>query len=383
MRLLDTDYLTEPRNRAVLGDKTTNAKAQGLQTVNVKGTIKEIEKSQKKAPTTIKPQQKQPQAEIQKLQIHAEEADPLSEEEPEYCPPKPKDLPYESDVFPDGALNFDMLKPENRLKGFYQYYFDPIDENGVSKSDRDLAERTQKALEEGDRKIKEDIENFEWTSIQDELDEARGVKPAASAAESVKPKSGRVAPTARKPVGTITSRTAASALSMDDTTKSLQRKSAKAMQAPVVKKKATSFAIPRFASTRPTLSQPGVLRRTPLCNIEANSRSTLGYNKGRVAASALASSTYKPAVNRAPGAFKPKASGLPRSETTCSTDSNKTITPARFNKQASAIADDQLWKERVPFLAIFNPEEEDDDCDFAGGAPPELEDEEFEMQLPE
>lgn len=367
----------------MLGDKTTNAKAQRLQTVNAKSTVKGIEKSQKQAPTTVKPRQKQPQTETQKLQIHAEETDPLSEEEPEYCPPRPKDLPYQSDVFPDGTLNFEMLKPENRLKGFYQYYFDPVDENGVSKSDRELVEKTQKALEEGDRRIKEDIDNFEWTSIQDELDDARGVKSAAPAAEPAKPRAGRVTPALRKPLGTVTSRTAATALFIDDATKSLQRKSAKAVQAPMVKKKTTSFTIPSFASSRPTISQPGVVKRTPLCNIEANSRTTLGYNKGRIAASALASGTAKPAVGRAKAPFKTKASGFSRSETTCSTDSDQTITPSRYNRQASVVGDDELWKERVPFLSIFNPEDDDEDCNIAGGPPPDLEDDEFQMGLPE
>ncbi|KAK9420252.1 hypothetical protein SUNI508_06521 [Seiridium unicorne] len=376
----------QPRNRAVLGDKTTNAKAGGLQPVNVKSTVKQIEKSQTNAPNTIKPKQKQPQAEIQKLQVHAEETDPLSEEEPEYCPPRPKDLPYESDVFPDGVLTFEGLKPENRLKGFYQYYADPIDENGVSKSERELAEKTRKALEEGDRKIKEDIENFQWTSIQDELDEAGTVKPAASAAGPVKAKDGRVTPVVRKPLGTLTSRTAATTLSMDDATKSMQRKSTKAVLAPIAKKKTASFAIPRFTGAKSAVPLPTTARRTPMANIEANSRTTLGYNKGRAAASVLASGTTKPAVRRAQGPFKPKASGLPRSETTSSTDSDMTITPARFaNKKTSVSTEDQLWKERVPFLSIFHPEDEGDDdgCDFAGGPPPELEDDEFEMQLPE
>lgn len=337
-----------------------------------------------KAPTTVKPKQKQPQAEIQKLQVHAEEADPLSEDEPEYCPPRPKNLPYESDTFPDGVLTFEALKPENRLKGFYQYYFDPIDEDGVSRSEKELAEKTRKALEEGERKIQEDIDGFEWTSIQDEVNGARNVKPKENVAGPVKSKSGRVTPATRRPVGTVTSRSAAAALTtMEDATKSLQRRSTKPALVPMPKKKITSFAIPRFPAVKSIASQPVAVRRTPMANIEANSRTTLGYNKGRAAASVLASGTTKPVARVAQGPFKPKASGLPRSETTSSTDSDGTMTPARFaKKQASAAAEEQLWKERVPFLSIFHPED-DDDCDFAGGSPPEFEDDEFQMQLPE
>jgi hypothetical protein len=380
---MNANHRIEPRTRAVLGDKTTNAKARGAQTVNVKSTIKEIEKSQKKAPTTTRPKQKQPQVETQKLQVHAEETDPLSEEEPEYCPPRPKDLASESDTFPDGVLTFEGLKPENQFKGFYQHYFDPIDENGVSKTDKELMERTRKALEESDKKIREDIENFQWPSIQDEIDETENIKPIASSGAQVRPKDVRTTQTTRKPLGTVTSRNVAKALSMDDATRSMQRKATRVTPVVVARKKTSSFAIPRFTSARPPAPQSTAVRRTPMANIEANSRTTLGYSKGRVAASALASGTAKPEARRAQGAFKPKASGLPRSETTSSTDSDMTITPARFaSKQALASAGDELWKERVPFLSIFHPEDEDD-CGFAGGPLPELEDEEFEMQLPE
>ncbi|KAH8198858.1 hypothetical protein TruAng_006966 [Truncatella angustata] len=379
----------QPRNRAVLGDKTTNAKAQALQTVNVKSAIKEIQMSKGKAPTTVKPKQKQPQVETQKLLIHAQVEDPLSEEEPEYCPPRPKDLPYESDVFPDGVLTFDMLKPENRMKGFYQYYFDPIGEDGVSKSEREEREATRKALEEADRKIKEDFDNFEWPSVQDEIDEANNVKPLKSKPTTLttaqsKAKEVRLATATRRPLSSLTSRTAASALTMDDATKSLQRRTLKPVLAPVARKKAASFTIPRLTGNKSAVPQPPAVRRTPMANIEANSRTTLGYNKGRAAASALLSGTTRPGAKRAPSPFKPKAAGLPRSATTASTDSDMTITPSRFAKTLiPASVDDELWKERVPFLSIFHPEDDDDDCDFAGGPLPELEDDDFQMQLPE
>ncbi|KAI1876660.1 hypothetical protein JX265_004186 [Neoarthrinium moseri] len=375
----------EPRVRAALGDKTTNAKAKGQQTVNVKSAVRELEKTQAKAPNTNRPKQKQPQAETQKLQIHAEALDPLSEEEPEYCPPRPKDLPYESDVFPDGVLTFDALKPENMFKGFHQFYFNPVDEDGVSKQDKELQQRIQKAMEEGERQIQEDMDSFEWGSLQRELDAPKTTQVTAPAAEPVKARSIRPTQTMRKPLGSVTSRTAASALAMNDATKSMQRKSAKAVPAPISRTKATSFAIPVF-KPRPAVPQSTAVKRTPMANIEANSRTTLGYNKGRAAASVLArkTTTTRPAAKPSQTLYKPKASGLPRSETTSSTDSDKTITPARFaSKNVFAEAEDQEWKERVPFLSIFNPED-DDGCDLAGGPLPDLEDDDdFELQVPE
>ncbi|KAH9910030.1 hypothetical protein F4778DRAFT_713859 [Xylariomycetidae sp. FL2044] len=373
-----------PRTRAVLGDKTTNAKAKGPQTVNVKSVVREIEKSQTKAPATVKPKPKQPHAEVRKLEVHAEETDPLSEEEIEYCPPKPKDLPYESDVFPDGVLTFDALKPENLFKNYYQHYFDPIDEQGVSLSDRQLAERNRKAMEECDRKVKEDMDSLVW-SIDDELDFGAAAKKDKASVPMKDPIKARKPNTTRVPLPTIRSRNAANALSMDDATKSLQRKTARpAIVGDPPKKKTTSFAVPGFRAARQPTVQPAAITRKKsleIKGIEADSRATIGYNKGRAAASLLAQGRAKPRV------AAPKAT-LPRSGTTLSDDSDKTITPARFaNKQLSTATEDQAWRERVPFLSIFNPEDEgeEDDCDLlAGGLPASMceeDEEEFEMKL--
>jgi hypothetical protein len=348
--------------------------------------VKEIEKSQGKAPATLRPKQKQPQAEIQKLQVHAEESEPLSEDDPEYCPPKPKDLPYESDIIPDGALTFEGLKPENLFKNYYQYYYNPIDENGVSKADKELAERSRKVMEECDLQIKKDVDEFDW-AIQDEMDAIKKDKQA-TITDPVKPKDISRAPAIRKPLSTIASKKAAAALSIHDTTKSFQRLTTKTIPSTDPKKKATSFAIPGLRGLKPTARPTAFPRKTSveIRNIEANSRTTLGYNKGRAAASALANKTTKPAAKPSQGPSKPKAAGLPRSDTTLSTDSNRTITPSRFARdQSSVAAEDQQWKERVPFLSMFNPED-DDECDLIGpGGPLALDDEEeeFEMRLSE
>ncbi|KAI8633104.1 hypothetical protein F5Y19DRAFT_288726 [Xylariaceae sp. FL1651] len=357
-----------PRARAVLGNKTTNAKAKGLQSVNVKSVVQDIEKSQTKLQNTIRPKQKQPQAETQKLQVHTEETDPLSEDEVEYCPPKPKDLPYESDVFPDGVLTFDALKPENMLKGYYRYYFNPIDENGISLHEKKLAEETRKAIEEGERQIKEDLDNFEWC-IEDELEpDVNVTKKAPTSAKT----SGAALTTkqavARKPLSTVRSRNAANALSLDDTTKSMQRKASKIPElSRPLHKKSASFAIPSLRMSRPPSSQNPSIPKKASAHIDANSRTTIGYNKGRVTASLLTKGSTATQPNTGLLASAPTYRGaIPRSDTTLSNDSDKTITPARYaHKQASvaAAAEDRQWSERVPFLAIFNPEDCDEDDD--------------------
>ncbi|KAH7033318.1 uncharacterized protein B0I36DRAFT_348390 [Microdochium trichocladiopsis] len=384
----------EPRSRAVLGDKTTNAKAKGLQSVNVKGAVRQIEQTASKPPATARPKQKQPQAETQRLQVHTEADDPLSEDEPEYCPPRPVDLPYESDVFPDGVLTFEALKPENMFKGYYQHYFNPIGEDGISLSDKRLAESTRRALEEGEKRIIDDMDSFEWATERELRED-----DAASRATVVKspiPKAGPVkrvttrGPALRESASNTMARRAASSLSIDDATKSLQRRTAVPVKQATVAPKRTGFVIPRLASTKAVTAKPvTAASRTTLerKGIEAASRCTIGFNKGRTTASML---------NRGPAppiSTRPRAP-IARVGSAVSRDSDKTVTPARFAKLNSASAaasaaavEDAEWKERVPFLSIFAHDDDgvDDDFDLLGGQPmPTLDasdDEDFEIRI--
>ena len=334
--------------------------------------------------------------------MHLSDGD--DDDDVEYCPPRPKDLPYESDVFPDGVLTFEGLKRENMFRGYYDYYVDPVDEHGVSASDRRMQERSRKALEECDRRVLEDMENFEW-AIQDELEEA-GVAPLKKKATAPAPnparpdKSKAPAAVARKAPPTIASKNAASALAMDEGTRSLQRRMARpAENNSLPKKKETTgttglgLAIPGFRAARQPTTRLPVASRIPSAGtekkgLEANSRTTIGYSKGRATASALAQGTAKPNPTRSVG-------GLPRPDTAVSsTDSERTVTPSLFaeNQSSAAAAEDQQWKERVPFLSIFNPdlgmdgEDDDDDCDLLGGGLPDSlcgddDDDGFELRL--
>ncbi|KAI0194032.1 hypothetical protein EV127DRAFT_509549 [Xylaria flabelliformis] len=375
------------RARPALGDKTTNAKAKGLQTVNVKSAVRDLEQSQVKLQNTVRPKQREPHVETQKLQVHAEETDPLSEDEIEYCPPKPKDLPYESDVFPDGVLTFEALKPENKMKGYYQYYFNPIGEDGLSQRDRELQEATRKAIEEGERLIKEDLDNFEW-SVKAKL--ASDIKPVKKAPAASK------LPAPRRALSTVRSRNAANVLSMDDTTKSIQRKVAKTSElSKPPPKKPSSFAMPTLRTSRPGSSQLPSAPKKSASELDATSRTTIGYNKGRATASLL-TRTKTPTNNFKKNTPRPASAsthrgGIPRSDTTLSNDSDKTITPARYaHRQAAtaAVDDDLAWRERVPFLSIFNPDvdcddDEDDVLGIKNKTPAFLDDddEEFELKL--
>jgi hypothetical protein len=352
----------------------------------VKGAVQEIEKSQAE-PTTVRPKQKQPQAELQKLQVHAGDSDPLSEEEPEYCPPKPKDLPYESDVFPKGVLTYEALKPENLFKGYYDYYINPVDEDGVSLGDRKLAERNRKAMVECDRRVQKDMDDFDWSvsDVPETKDYFKKSKQPAPDAEPTKSKENGKKVAGRKPLSTITSRNAARALSINEGTKSMQRKAVKAIPTAVPKRRVIS-AIPGLRAVRKPVVPPTAMTRKTSMEIraiEAHSRATIGHNKGRAVSSALANRATKPVAKSTQ--HRPKAAEPTHSEAASSTEWDKTITPARYaHKQASTVVEDEQWKERVPFLSIFNTEDEDD-CDVVGsGFPGALDDDdEFEMQLPE
>lgn len=389
-RKIFTNRQSAQRARAVLGDKTTNAKAKGIQPVNVKSAVKETEKSQARLQNTVRPRHREPQAETYKLQVHAEEPETFSDEEVEYCPPRPKDLPYQSDVFPDGVLTFDAMKPENMMKGYYQYYFNPVDENGITKRDRELAQETKKAIREGERKIKADLENFEW-SVKAELD---------ADTDPVKKTVSKKLPSPRKQLSTFRSRNAANMLSMDDTTMSMQRKAVRRIEpSKPVHKKSSSFALPALRASRPGSSQLPSVPKKSATELDATSRTTIGYNKGRATASVLTkiNPSAQPKKN-ASTSVTTTIRGIPRSNTALSNNSDKTITPARYvHRQATApstTAADEVngLQERIPFLSIFNPDlrndedEEDDDDPLGINNRPSVflddeEEEEFELKL--
>ncbi|KAK5654826.1 hypothetical protein OQA88_6862 [Cercophora sp. LCS_1] len=341
------------------GNKTTNAKARATQQTGVKDIVREFEKTTIKPTATARPRQPAPQIDASKLDVHIDKG-PLGEEEDvEYAPPKLKEIPYESDVFPDGVLTYEGLKPENLFKGYYDHYFNKIDENGMSAQERAIEHQRQLEFQRGDEQILRDMEEFDW-SIGD-VPESKGVfkvkkdDDALDTVAQVK-KAARLAPRAPN---TIASRKAAAALAMSAKAASTsQTKPAKTSVAP----KGQSFLLPRKRPVQPA-AQPtfGVRERATAI---AASRSTLGYSKGRSALSA-ATRQHEPPV------IKPRA--LSRTASTASSGSDCTITPARF---ARTQASNDLKK--PVFMAIFDFDEEDDRLPSTPGP----DDSEDEFQLP-
>lgn len=332
-----------------MGMKTTNAKAKTFQTPAGPVPQKEIEKAQPPQTSARRPK-KVTHAETSKIAVHGDES-PLAEIDVEYCPPKPKDLPYESEDFPDGCLNYDALQPGNLMRGIYQTYYNPVDENGLTRQDREHEVAYQKAAKEADEKIMKMMEE-DWT-VGDVPETFHHLKKKQPVLKDTKPVENKLAPLSSKGPATIASRKAAIALSVAPKSTVVPPKASKP-------KPATSFlSCPKPVS--PASTSNSVVGA-------AASRSTIGYTKGRNASTAL----------------KKRDGGMTRSVSNLSQSSDKTITPARFAEKGSGLGSEK-WR-RLKFLGAFDVDEEDTEPGLRGALPECLrrddeDDEEFVMTL--
>ncbi|KAL3418214.1 hypothetical protein PVAG01_09929 [Phlyctema vagabunda] len=338
-----------PRTRAPLGMKTTNAKTKAFQTPAGPAPEKDLEKTQTKQSSARRPKPKVTQT--VKLDIHGDEPGPLEEREVEYAPPKPRDLPYESEDFPNDCLDYSALKPKNRMRGWYDRYHNPLDENGVSIKDKEFEDNLAKALREGDERILKAVEEDDW-SVGDvpetfrhigkkESDVQRKVKVADQAKKSV-------ALSSRGP-GTISSRNAASALSAPSRTTMVPVR-------PSQPKPTTSF-LARSKKVVP-LAPTSTMRHTAAT---AASKSTIGYTKGRSASSAVNKSTHISDI------FAKPTVTMPRSISNLSQDSDVTITPARFARKSAEVGSDE-WS-RFKLLTTFDLDDEELEPGLRGALP--------------
>ncbi|KAL2122317.1 hypothetical protein VTJ04DRAFT_2772 [Mycothermus thermophilus] len=371
--------------RAPLGNKTTNAKARNAyQTPGVKPVARDVEKTAVRPSSNRRLKQAAPHLEGPKLEVHADKK-PL-DDEVEYAPPKPNDLPYESDVFPDGVLTFDGLKPENLFKGYYQYYFNRVGDDGKTAVEREMEERQKKSFERGEEQILRDMDDFDW-SIGD-IPESKDVFKKKTVTPSTKAATTKLAMRPlSKPASTIASRKAAAALSLS--AKSTNTNSATITS--VTKPTTKSFLLPKRTTSQPVTQQSMLTSRDRAPTIAA-SRSTLGYAKGRSASSAVHSrtastsssgSTTNRPLSRQTGtiaAAKPRTLARSASVASSASTGSDTITPARLAQQAPS----KEVKKQPDFLAILDGDDaEDDDDGLLGGGPvvDDEEDGEFELKL--
>lgn len=343
--------VTEPRTgRAVLGDKTTNAKARtGQQTLG---------KTPAKPTTVSRPKSSAPKPESSKLQILQDTTLDLLSSEPDTNAPPPEPLPYQSDVWPAGVLSLDAIRPKNRLNGYYEHYHNRRDENGMSRLDREMKAAQEKRFREADAKIWKDLdEDFKWDlGLLDSPKKTQQVVPARDL-EPLEKKLVRPCGTAKAP-STIKARRAASALGTITKLPSpptIQRRPITPRSLatrPILSTKATSSKLPSFM--QPTTAKPGPISApravAPSTTGIAASRSTLGYSKGRIASSAM-HVTGQHAHNR------PDASSrvLARTVSTASRDFDATVTPTSYAKEQVV--------ERPEFVSIFDEPPKDDSED--------------------
>ena len=279
------------------------------------------------------------------------------DEEVEYAPPSTREPPYQSDVCPDGVLTFKGLEPENMFKGYYQYYYNDLDNNGLSLKERQMNERRQRDLKRGDEQIYRDMEEFDW-SVGDVPGSKDAFKkndkvPTQPAVDSKPAKRA-----ATRPPATIVARRAASALALPTGSRlpTATQVRTKMVGKPGEVQKRGRFQLPAAKPPQPA-GQP---RSTSVERKPAvlASRSTLGYSKGRAALSAVRARSTTPALGQAEAVPKPRPlvdRTLSRSASVASTGSESTITPARFAQTQKS----PEWK-TLEFLSIFDVDEETD-----------------------
>ncbi|PHH91031.1 hypothetical protein CDD83_1870 [Cordyceps sp. RAO-2017] len=213
----------ETRTRAPLGNKTTNAKARADRSAGVKDLVKEIEKTQLKQATIQKPKHKSLEPASAKLAIHTDNDGALSEvDEPEYAPLQPAPLPYQSDVLPQRGLTFEGLKKDNFLKGFYENFHNPLDDDGVSREEKRFGEEMEAVL-----KIAEEHNQRETAGLDWNIEDVVATVPSSHRrhglhVESVPSQGKLVKKATKKHPATLTSRRAASALAISSDSQKME-----------------------------------------------------------------------------------------------------------------------------------------------------------------
>lgn len=331
-------------SRAPLGNKTTNAKARAAQNTGVKDIVRDIEKT-RLGPTTVqKPKQRLaplvPSFEVQADKDHSPEDD-----EPEYAPPNPQPLPYESDVLPSGGLSMEGLKRKNLFKGYYNNFHNPLDRDGTSRLDRRFQREMEQVTQEAIKQNDEFLGSLNWgVDISPQ-------KPSARKSNQPKPNSGHVNAAAtqqlRRQATTVNARRAASALSQQP-----------ARSRSTFSKSAAPNALPKrpvSSISKPLSNVDGVATTSPG---EAASRTTIGYNKGRAASHMI----YGPHKQRTNHALPDHSKSLAPDH---NLDAKLTATEPSSRPQFASIFYDDNAEELAPFDSpSFSASEDEDEFEL-------------------
>ncbi|KAL1977629.1 hypothetical protein VTN31DRAFT_488 [Thermomyces dupontii] len=272
-----------PRNRAPLGNKTTNAKARALQTpAGKEGALKP--KTNGKSSTTQNVKKAAPEVQPPQRQIVSK---PQEEEVPdvEYAPPKPKDLPDDPDeIIYD--TTFPQFQPQNIARGWEKvYYHGPVGEDGLTERERKFKEDSIAYDKMVDKMIQKEVDNMTLAGVNvredpdtpcwEEMQQQRQ-KPAKETEKK----------THTRNIPTVKSRDAAAALAQTSITtrartNSTKTTSIKSSTAPKTRK-VSSLLMPKKKTSTPADPPP-----TRHATAAASSRTTVGYAKGRNVSSIL------------------------------------------------------------------------------------------------
>ncbi|PHH64897.1 hypothetical protein CDD81_3754 [Ophiocordyceps australis] len=249
--------IEEPQTRAPLGIKTTNARTRACRTFGVKEIVNEIEKSQAKQSVPRRP----PRQKRASTRTHNPiRQDPYkSTKSVEYAPNLEDPLPYASDVMPEGSSNDgDAKRPGMANAIFEDLRIDPTIASEV---------------------VDNEADRLAWNQEDDTEDGAPGLaRPASSLAGDTRV--GR-RPRPRNQLSMTVSRRAASALAILPSEVSKPAAKAAPVRRPLSSlitggKKVMATQTAREASTGNFAG-------------EVASRTTFGYNQGRMAGSMVRS----------------------------------------------------------------------------------------------
>lgn len=283
----ETYQITGNPSRAILGNKTTNAKARTGQTGGVKAIVRDLEQTSRLA-TAQRPKLRDPSAAPNKLQVKEDACGDAWDEQPEYAPPRTEPLPYESDVLPHG-LTMKGLCNENLLRGYFDYYYGAQSSNfatnGQSNSDKDVEALIEQVSEQN---------RVDLRDLESNLRSDCGSSEAPTQTSSVDDTKNSCRQPSRN-VGTISSRRAAAALS------GTLAPSTRLATNTAREERPSKYLRNRVSDDKRNIKYGNALRAvTCRPQAEAASRTTIGYTKGKTASSALRSRSVLQEPNRVP-----------------------------------------------------------------------------------
>ena len=278
-------------------------------------------------------------------------------------------------------MKYPMLEGANFTRGIYSTYFNPVGDDGLTRSEREDLEQKAKEDKKNEEIMQKAIDDM-FKEVEESV--AEGLLSKKQNAIIEEPKKSQKVPPTRKPLAsktpsTINSKSAAAALSPPP-------KASFAASTVAAKSRLPSRLI---SSKKPTPMNPSVARHAAATTA---SRTTIGYSQGRAASSSmrkplsnLARSTPASTVS---GAHKRAVStpAAPLSRGTSRASSEATITLARFAKENFTYEAEEELMQKMQHVSFDEVDEEDlEDC-MRGYMPAALLDDDeyddFRLEIP-